>query len=129
MSTDDVTRVEVYFEGATFRLETLAQLDRLFDRITRSGTPVIVTVTSREGHRLSIGLGRASSPLFFERPGFAALRSACDVPAGPEQSFQRDGLAVPIPARALIDAERARACVRRFFESGTLPPEIAWEEV
>ncbi|MEJ7639149.1 MAG: Imm1 family immunity protein [Singulisphaera sp.] len=110
------------------------ELSRLLDRIaaeTEPSIPILVMVTNNGGS-LAIGVGAPASTLnhtptsgdppymisvgdFFKEEGFI--------------DFWYLGHHTQFCARNAIPIEQAKAAVLQYAETGTLPDEVAWEEV
>jgi hypothetical protein len=109
------------------------ELDELLDRLAReaeSGDPFVVELVADDGATLSMGLGRPLSVVDY-------VSASLDPPYF--QSVGQDGHDEPLvfyyrgewsefAPESAIPTEQARAALRRFIESQSLPDNINWEE-
>lgn len=123
----------VWGEDGEAAVADVEELDALLDRLTgeaEAGEPFIVELEVDDGATLSMGLGRPLSVVNF-------VSSSLDPPYfqsvggdGNDEApvFYYRGEWSEFAPESAIPTEQARAAMRRFFQTRTLPDNLVWEE-
>src|SRR5438552_12119278 len=119
--------------GSNFRrvasaLELQAALDEINEHARKRLS--LGTITSPQGARLLIGIGGPQSVLQFNQgddPPY--LITLGDPDAEGVEKFFFEGQETEVERRHLIPADDARRAALAFFETGSKPDGVRWEEV
>lgn len=120
-------------EGGEARVVSIAELDQLLDDLAREAErdkPLIVELISDEGATLSVGLGHPERTVagFMTSLDPPYLQSWGGDSTAEELVFYYAGSYSDYPPESGIPVDQAREALRRFFRTGALPDNIAWQE-
>lgn len=114
-------------------VSSVEDLDRLLDRLTRDAKntePFIVELVADDGSTLSIGLGRELSVVNYVSASLDPpyLQSVGDGDNQEDLVFYYRSDWSEFALDSAVPAARAKAALRRFFETAELPDNIDWKE-
>lgn len=117
----------------------MASSEKLRERLTElhrscSSRPQIVELVSPTGERLGVGLGSDETALSWtgsslDPPYFASKGSTEDEVEPVLVFFYKGDHWTEFPRHQAIPLEQGIAAVERFFQTGTRPDNIRWQEV